>query len=204
MPKALKIVLWIAVFAAAAGAGAFMASRSDPFPPGVEDPGARPVSTPTPTPTPTQSGPTATVWALSMDSDTRHALHVGGSCRSDWRVTGTVTVQPNGRAAGDANAVLRAKVACDFPQSQVQTRKIHLVVTGTRAGGSLRLSFSEAGRSPIGSQDLGGFTNTLSLIRPVIRLRDRADRGHASVSVSKPDGDLGTYSSTSALQLRLQ
>ncbi len=198
MPKALKIVLWIAVFAAAAGAGAFMASRSDPFPPGVEDPGARP------TPLPTHTGPTPTIWSFTMDSDTRHALHVGGSCRSDWRTTGTVTVQPNGRAAGDANAVLRAKVTCDFPQSQVQTKKIHLVVTGTLGGGSLRLSFSEAGRTPVGSQDLGGFTNTLSLIRPVIRLPNGADGGHASISVSKPDGDLGTYSSTSALQLRLQ
>lgn len=198
MPKALKIVLWIAVFAAAAGAGAFMASRSDPFPPGVEDPGARP------TPVPTHAGPTPTIWSFTMDSDTRHALHVGGSCRSDWRTTGTVTVQPNGRAAGDANAVLRAKVTCDFPQSQVQTKKIHLVVTGTLGSGSLRLSFSEAGRTPVGSQDLGGFTNTLSLIRPVIHLPNGAARGHGSISVSKPDGDLGVYSSTSALQLRLQ
>lgn len=198
MPKALKIVLWIAVFAAAAGAGAFMASRSDPFPPGVEDPGARP------TPLPTHTGPTPTIWSFTMDSDTRHALHVGGSCRSGWRTTGTVTVQPNGRAAGDANAVLRAKVTCDFPQSQVQTKKIHLVVTGTLGSGSLRLSFSEAGRTPVGSQDLGGFTNTLSLIRPVIHLPNGAARGHASISVSKPDGDLGVYSSTSALQLRLQ
>jgi hypothetical protein len=198
VPKALKVVLWVVVFAAAAGVGAFMASRSDPFPPGVEDPGARP------TPTPTHTAPSPTLWSLSMNSDTQHRLHVGGSCRSNWAIGGTVTVQPNGRTAGDANAVLRAPVACDFQQSQVQTKKIRLVVTGKLVGGSLRLSFSEAGRTPVGSQDLGGFTNTLSLIRPVIRLPGNAARGRASVKASRPDGDLGIYSSNSALQLVLQ
>ena len=198
MPKALKVLLWVVVFAAAAGAGAFMASRSDPFPPGVEDPGARP------TQSPTHTAPSPTVWVLSMDSDSLHRLHVGGSCRSDWTISGTITMQPSGKAAGDAIAVLRAPAACDFPQSQVQTKKIRLVVTGKLAGGSLRLSFSEAGQAPVGSQDLGGFSNTLSLIRPVIHLSKDARRGRASVKATRPDGDLGTYSSDSALQLVLQ
>ena len=200
MPKALKVVLWVAVFAAAAGAGAFMASRSDPFPPGVVDPGART----TPTSSPTHAAPSPNLWDLTMNSDTRHRLHVGGSCRSNWTISGTITVQPNGRAAGDANAVLRAPATCDFPQSQVQTKKIRLVVAGKLAGGSLRLSFSEGGRTPVGSQDLGGFTNTLSLIRPVIRLPAGARQGRATVHASRPDGDLGDYSSSSALRLVLQ
>lgn len=200
MPKAVKIILWVVVFAAAVAAGAFMASRSDPFPPGVEDPGARPTVTPTRTPTP----PGPTVWALEMTSATAHHLHVGGSCRSDWQVRGTITIQPNGTAAGQGSAVLSGPATCDFPQSQVQTKKIALVVTGTLAGGSLRLSFSEAGRTPVGSQDLGGFTNTLHWIRPVLRIRDGSERATAAAQVSKPDGDLGSYSSDSHVDLSLQ
>lgn len=199
MPKAVKIILWVVVFAAAVAAGAFMASRSDPFPPGVEDPGARPT-----TPTPTRTPPSPTIWALEMTSATAHHLHVGGSCRSDWRIRGTITIQPNGRAAGQGSAELGQPATCDFPQSQVQTKKIALVVTGKLAEGSLRLSFSEAGRTPVGSQDLGGFTNTLSLIKPVLRIRDGSERATASVQASRPDGDLGSYSSDSHVELSQQ
>ena len=72
------------------------------------------------------------------------------------------------------------------------------------ADGSRRLSFSEAGRTPVGSQDLGGFTNTLHWIRPVVRIRDGSDRATASAHVSRPDGDLGNYSSDSAVELSRQ
>ena len=195
MPKPLKVLVWALVFAAFIGAGAYQASRSDPFPPGVEDPGARP------TVTPTSPSPTASVWNLTMDISSRHALHVGGSCRTDWTVTGSITVQPNGRAAGDANAKLAAPAACDFSQAQVQTKAIRLVVVGKTIDGKLRLGFSEAGRTPVGSQDLGGLTNTLSLIHPEVRLRGTPE---ASVLASRPDGDLGTYSSTSQLTLSSQ
>lgn len=41
----VKVVVWILVLLVCAGAGAFVASRTDPFPPGVEDPGARPRTT---------------------------------------------------------------------------------------------------------------------------------------------------------------
>jgi hypothetical protein len=198
VPRVLKVLVWIAVFAACAGAGAVMASRSDPFPPGVPDPGAR-VST-----SPSRTPPPAVVWTLDMVSGTRHRLHVGGSCVSDWAISGSVTIQPNGRSAGDAIARLRRPATCDFPQSQVQTRKIQLVVTGKLVGGSLRLSFSEAGRVPEGSQDLGGFTNTLSLIRPVFRLPNGTNRVRATVKATRPDGDLGLYSSDSACKLSLQ
>jgi hypothetical protein len=196
VPKALKVLIWFAVFAACVAAGAVTASRTDPFPPGVEDPGARH------TPSPTHASPGPDVWGLSMDVAARHTLHVGGSCRSVWHITGSIAIQPNGRAAGDANAELAGPATCDFPQSQVQTKAIRLVVVGTPTHGKLRLGFSEAGRTPVGSQDLGGLPNTLSLIHPEVRLE-----GHvatASVLASRPDGDLGTYSSTGHLRLTAQ
>ncbi len=200
MPKPVKVLAWALVFAAFIGAGAYQASRSDPFPPGVEDPGARPTVT-RPTVTPTSPSPTAAVWNLTMDISSRHGLHVGGSCRTDWHVTGSITVQPNGRAAGDANAKLAGPAACDFSQAQVQTKAIRLVVVGKTVDGKLRLGFSEAGRTPVGSQDLGGLTNTLSLIHPEVRLRGTPK---ASVLATRPDGDLGTYSSSSQLALSSQ
>ena len=69
------------------------------------------------------------------------------------------------------------------------------MIAGTLEGGSLRLSFSEGGRTPVGSQDLGGFTNTLRFIHPSVRLPAGAQRGKAGAHVTRPDGDLGTYNS---------
>ena len=198
MPKPLKVVVWILVFAAAAGAGAVVASRSDPFPPGVEDPGA-----PTSTPVATSPSPTALVWKLRMGSDTKHVLHVGGSCASDWQIEGTVLLWPGGDTAGHAVANLVRPVTCDFAQSQVQTKAIDLVVTAARDHGELVLSFSEGGRTPVGSQDLGGFTNTLSWIHPRFPWH-AAGVVHSRVSAKKPDGDLGTYTSYNQAQLRAQ
>ena len=171
MPKPLKIGIWVLVFAACAGVGAFVASRSNPFPPGVEDPGNHEP------PSPTQQAPTA--WDLSMFVKSEHVLHEGGACRSDWKVSGTITVRPNGDASGVADADLASPASCDFSQSQVQTKAIRLVIAGTLEGGSLRLSFSEGGRTPVGSQDLGGFTNTLRFIHPSVRLPAGAQRGKA-------------------------
>ena len=196
MPKPLKIGIWVAVFAACAGVGAFVASRSDPFPPGVEDPGLHE------TPSPTE--PAATAWDLSMFVKSEHILHEGGACRSDWKVSGTITVQSNGDASGVADADLASPASCDFSQSQVQTKAIRLVIAGTLEHGSLRLSFSEGGRTPVGSQDLGGFTNTLRFIHPSVRLPAGAQRGKAGAHVTRSDGDLGTYNSTTTLRLSLQ
>jgi len=195
VPKPLKVGIWVVVFALCAGVGAFVASRSNPFPPGVEDPGAHQ----TLTPTPTQPAPTA--WDLTMHVDSQHTLHEGGACHSDWDVSGTVEIQPNGEASGVGDAKLAAPASCDFAQSQVQTKELRLVITGDRAAGVLKLSFSEGGRTPVGSQDLGGFTNTLQFIHPAVKLPAGAQRGHATTKVARSDGDLGSFSSTSVLRL---
>ena len=148
MPKPLKVGIWVVVFALCAGVGAFVASRSNPFPPGVEDPGAHQ----TLTPTPTQPAPTA--WDLTMHVDSQHTLHEGGACHSDWDVSGTVEIQPNGEASGVGDAKLAAPASCDFAQSQVQTKELRLVITGDRAAGVLKLSFSEALVGPLSGIEL--------------------------------------------------
>jgi hypothetical protein len=139
-----------------------------------------------------------------MRVNTQHTLHEGGACRSDWNVSGTIEIQPNGKASGAADAKLAAPAACDFAQAQVQAKAIRLVVTGARAGDVLRLSFSEGGRTPAGSSDLGGFTNTLHFIHPVVRLPSGAKAGHDTTNVTRPDGDLGSYASTTLLRVVLQ
>jgi hypothetical protein len=197
MPRALKVVLWVLVFAAAIAAGAYQASKSNPFPPGVEDPGARPTQTPRHA---SPSSPAATTARLQMQITSTHVLHVGGSCQSHWRVAGTMAIEASGRANGQATATLTGAVHCAFQQSQVETKAIKLTVAGKTVGGRLRLSFSEAGRSPVGSQDLGGLPNTLALIHPEVSPHG----GSASVLATKPDGDLGHYTSSTHLQLSLQ
>lgn len=196
MPKAVKVLVWIVVFAACVGAGAFVASRSNPFPPGVEDPGARH------SPRPTQAP--GDVWALSGASATRHVLHVGGSCQSDWDFDGTVKVDAQGRATGSGVARLSGPAGCDFPQVQVQTKRVLLQISGSQSGNKLQLEFREAGRTPVGSHDLGGLLNTMSIIDPTFDTSGGATVSKGIVLASKPDGDLGTYTSNNHLQLSLQ
>ncbi len=42
MHRVLKVAAWAALFLACAGVGAYIAAHSDPFPPGVDRPGASP------------------------------------------------------------------------------------------------------------------------------------------------------------------
>jgi hypothetical protein len=192
--RGLKAIVWTGVFAACAGAGAYVASHTNPFPPGVEDPGARPTETPS-----TSPAPTAQRWNLVMRSATRHELHVGGSCRSGWRSTGVLTIRPDGSASGEAVARLEGW-GCDFAVAQVQTRIVRLAVSGhPRGGARLLLRFSEAGVGPPGSQDLGGFIATLPLVNA--RLQPMAGHGDTAVSVARGDGDLGRYVNDSKVQL---
>jgi hypothetical protein len=186
----VKVVIWSVVFIVCAGAGAYVAAHTNPFPPGVEDPGAR--TSPPPT------GVSSERWRLAMFSQTRHDLHVGGSCQSAWRTTGTMTIQPDGHVSGAAHARLRSW-HCDFPVAQVQTRFVRMDVKGTRSGDRLFLDFRIDSSSPIGSQDLGGFTATVQDLAPQADITD----GHAETGsrVSRPDGDLGRYVNASDVQL---
>jgi hypothetical protein len=188
----VKLTLWLGVFGVCAGVGAFVAAHTNPFPPGVEDPGSRP-TTPTPT-----SAPTSQRWSLVMNSATRHDLHVGGSCRSRWHTSGRVTIHPDGSAEGQARATVRGW-GCDFPVAQVQTRTVTLAVAGAMSGGRLVLRFSEIGAVPTGSQDLGGFRETIPLL--IARVQLASGHGGAPTKAVRPDGDLGRFTSVGPIYL---
>ena len=189
----MKRTLWLGVFGVCAGVGAFVAAHTNPFPPGVADPGSRPTP-----PTPTSAASTTQRWTLVMNSATRHDLHVGGSCRSRWFTSGHVTILPDGKADGEALALLRGW-GCDFHVAQVQTRTVTLIVTGRSSGGRLVLGFREAGIAPTGSQDLGGFLATIQRLEPAIRFTD--GHGGAVAAASRPDGDLGRFVDNGEIQL---
>jgi hypothetical protein len=40
--RLVKVITWVLVFALCAALGAVVAANTDPFPPGVDDPGVRP------------------------------------------------------------------------------------------------------------------------------------------------------------------
>ena len=192
MRRLLKVIIWLLVFAGFAGAGAFVASRTDPFPPGVEDPGSRTVSTPPTHP----SEPAVARWTLAIDSQTWHRFHVGGSCRTVWTIDGSLAATSGDRVEGEGAAALSVKV-CDFPEAQIQTAQLHLRISGSVHDGELHLRFHEAGRDPVGSKDLGGLVNTLALMRPAVD----AAGGHLRFRVQRSDGDLGSYVSQHRLTL---
>jgi hypothetical protein len=190
VPRWVKVVVWVVVFAACAGAGAFVASRTNPFPPGVEDPGARAAS---PTAAATPSPPPTVRWQIELHSATEHELHVGGTCRSSWSMAVELEGErPRGLSATGV-ARLTKGGACQFATAQVQARKLPMSVSGAQRNGSLVLTFGEDGDPlPAGSTDLGGFIGTLP-IRVVLAAGGSSARGKAIES--RGDGDLGRYKS---------
>lgn len=197
VPGIAKVVIWIVVFAACAAAGAVVAAHTDPFPPGVEDPGARPSAGGGGSPEPDA----VQTWRGMLVSETSHRFHVGGACRTTWRGPLELMVAGiRGRIRGDATLELHGDADCDFPVAQVQADAVSVAVTGVAADGALRLRLSETGRDPVGSHDLGGLVNTLRSIRPALRMAGAdATAARDRVTVRVPDGDLGTYTSTSTL-----
>jgi hypothetical protein len=191
--RLVKVAVWIGVFAVCAGAGAYVAAHTNPFPPGVEDPGAR-------SPSPTTAAPAVALrWSGTMRSRTEHVFHVGGSCVTRWRTRLSFSV--HGAAIhGTGVAKLAGEVRCDFPEVQVQTVALQLQVSGVMRGDAATLGFAIVGEpDPRGSTDLGGLTATLALMHP------RADLGARPASTTahaqRPDGDLGVFRSTSRLTL---
>ena len=157
MSKALKVAAWAALFLACAGVGAYIAAHSDPFPPGVDRPGASPLASASP------SGPPAAErWVGSFRSFTYHQLYVGGRCTTRWRGDLRFAVDAEtGAVEGTGAARLFGALECDFPIAQVQAERVELAITGRMRDGSLTLHLSQTGIEPSSARDYGGFTALL-------------------------------------------
>ena len=189
----LKVAAWAVVFLACAAVGAFVAARSDPFPPGVEDPGVRP------SPGVGADASGLETWPAVMNSRTWHDLPVGGRCATSWQTDLDLVVDDAGTVTIEGTARLNGDLQCDFPTAQLQTEASKIQGEGRLRGDELVFTLSEAGRRPAGSKDYGGLTNTLNFLRFRIPAEDGAT---VIVSFTRPaDAGRGEYGSVNRLRL---
>jgi len=188
----VKVTAWVLVFAVCAAVGAVVAANTDPFSPGVDDPGVRP-SGGEGTPEEGRQGS----WLVRIDARTHHDLFVGGRCAASWRIDVGIAAT-DGPIDGAGAATLRGELRCDEPTAQVQAERIELRAIGGNRGGELRFRLEETGRDPAGSQELSGFLDTI----PMLRLRLPAQDGAtATFDVEFPDGGQGTFGSSGTVVL---
>lgn len=189
MRRLTKVVVWTLVFAACAGVGAWVAAHTNPFPPGVDDPGVRPGAGATVTPTDEPIEEPGGSWLVRIETRTYHDLFVGGRCAANWRIdVGIAGV--TGPIDGAGAATLKSDLRCDEPTAQVQADRIDLRAVGVLRDGEVRFRLEETGRSPAGSQELSGFLDTIPTLRLTMPTRDGAT---ASFDVEVPDGGQGTF-----------
>jgi hypothetical protein len=195
----VRIVVWVLVFAACAAVGAVVAANTNPFPPGVDDPGVRSSASVSHAPSslePTPE-PAGDAWLVRVDTRTYHDLLVGGRCAANWRIDIAITVA-DGPIDSPGAATLKSELRCDEPTAQVQAERIDLRAVGVLRDGELRFKFEETGRSPAGSQELSGFLETIPTLHLVMPARDGAT---ASFDLELPDGGQGTFGAAGSVVL---
>lgn len=191
MRTPLKVAAWAAVFLGSAGIGALIAANTDPFPPGVDRPGAPPtgsVLTPLPTPTPVVR---LVRWTGTLSSSTEHRLYYGGTCATRWTGNLRFTVNGTGWVRGAGAARLVGGAACTFPTAQVQIRTVRLSVAGSLRNRRLVLRLDRTAVVPADALDLGGFLPILPQ-QVVISVRGGSASGSAQRQRTDEEGR-GTY-----------
>lgn len=194
MRRLVKVVAWTLVFALCATIGAVVAANTDPFPPGVEDPGVRP-STGAP-PDEASAAPSGS-WLVRIDTRTYHDLFVGGRCAASWRVDVGIA------AAGDridsaGAATIKGELRCTETTAQVQAERIDLRAVGRVRANEVRFRLEETGRVPAGAQELSGFLDTIPTIRFDMPTTDGA---RASFDIERPDGGQGSFGAVGTVVL---
>ncbi|MFN8232323.1 MAG: hypothetical protein U0V56_02180 [Actinomycetota bacterium] len=203
MGRLVKPAVWTAAFLACAGAGAYLAAHTDPFPPGVDRPtGTGPTGATGPSPS-ASPVPVVQRWTGVMPAAARHDLYVGGSCRSRWRTELRLTIEPDGSVGGAGVSLPVGDASCDFPQAQEQADRIRMAVEGrlTRAG-SLRVTFEHVTPVPEGSTDLGGFLGFLAQTRIAMAIDTEAAFSATFIDDERSDGNRGTYVVDGSLRVR--
>jgi hypothetical protein len=169
MHKGVKVAAWAAVFLACAGVGAFIAAHSNPFPPGVDRPGASPTESVSVSPSPSPAK-VPVKWVGSLQSLTYHQLYVGGRCTTTWRGSLHFTIAESGGVKGRGAAHLSGPLSCDFPIAQVQVQRVALALSGRVLDGRLTLHLAQTAISPSSGHDFGGF-NAFLPVRVMLTVR---------------------------------
>jgi len=204
MRTLVKVVVWFAVFAGAAGVGAYIAAHTEPFPPGV-DPGNQFQQTPSPTTVQPR-------WRVEIASATRHDLYVAHftsipqHCDVRWKSAVTFTVDSDtGRLRGTGTARRLGKLRCTFQQAQAELEEIDLKVVGTYEHGKVHMHLVNTAQSPLGADDYAGFTRTVltggGRSAFDIAIPSTSGTQGGTFSFSNPDGDRGFYRSTNDFQI---
>ena len=195
MRRPLKVIAWIVVFGVCAAAGAVVAANTDPFPPGVEDPGVRGTTGPSAQPEPSEDPGGS--WLVRIETRTYHDLFVGGRCAANWRIdVGIAAIE--GPIDGAGAATRKSELRCDEPTAQVQAERIDLRAVGVVRDGELRFRLEETGVDPAGSQELSGFLETIPTLVLKMPARDGAT---ASYDLERPDGGQGTFGAVGTVVL---
>ena len=156
---------------AAFGIGAFVASRTELFPPQVE--GGRAVAS---TSGPSAPGLAPDRWRGRMRTATRQ-YYSAGPCITDWSSVFDVAVDPDGTVRGAGRARLRGHPRCPFPTSQPQISGYAFDVAGRfDASSGFRLSLSRF-HVTRGTFDYGGFAATIAQGRSVLAVPVDGGRG---------------------------
>jgi hypothetical protein len=182
MRRGLKVIGWVFAFSASFAVGAVIAAHSDPFPPGVTDPGA--TIEPTHSPSPTVGATLTGTLALQ----TVHNLYVGGACRTNWQGALTIQQDATGSVSGTGALHLVGGLHCDFSVIQVQTKTVNVSVAGSVSGDRLTLTITQGSREPKASDDFGGLTHTVRFLGLSVPLG-----GQQQLAATRSDGDRGTY-----------
>lgn len=189
-----KVLAWTLVFAACAAVGAVVAANTNPFPPGVEDPGARLDGSSDPA---ASGGSDGGSWLVRIDTRTFHDLFVGGRCAASWRIDVGIAVA-DGSIDSAGAATIKGELRCDEPTAQVQAERLDLRAVGVFRDGQLWFRLEETGRSPDGSQELSGFVETILTLRFRMPATDGAT---APIDVERPDGGQGTWGAVGTVVL---
>ncbi len=189
MRRGIKVAAWAAVFLACAGAGAYIAAHTDPFPPGVDRPGESPFPTP----------PQPVTWVGTIRSVTFHDLYVGGRCTTRWHGNVRFVVDLAGGIAGTGNTRLFGRLDCDFPIAQTQVRRFGIAISGRILEGGMAIRLAQALIDPTNGHDFGAFGAFLP-IRMLLATHD--DTVHERIDRRRTDEQgRGTYSWSTMFEL---
>lgn len=198
MRKVVKATAWAVVFLVCAGVGAYVAAHTDPFPPGVDRPGA---STSSASSSPSPVGPAVQRWVGTIRTSSQHDFYVGGSCRTIWRTVVRLRIEDHA-IEGVGEALPVGDPQCDFSQAQVQGRSVRIAITGRYSNADvLTLSFGDVTVRPSGAGDLGGFLTFLQISRLGYRSLD-GTTAQMRFHEQRSDGNRGIYRFVGRADLR--
>ena len=201
----MTVAVWAAVFLGAAGIGAYIAARSELFPPEVEQAVATDVSPSSPTGTVAPVDPT---WSGAIRSNGYHDLYVGGRCTTRWVTKISFVALDNGKVVGTGTARLDGDRVCTFPNAQVNAERIEVSVEGSWDEGGFRIRLRDGDRTPRGTADYGGFAPTVFDDGPTAVMDVMLDSERTASATIEMEGlddqGRGTYRSTNRVSLSLE